>query len=381
MVLTPKSEDGFIEGETVAVSDILSLTDAWGYEDSLGKVEGKLTAEQVISIDPLYEVIFEDAENTMDQRFGLSDPNAGLSGGAQFGKYQLRAARERADRLAEILTPVKLTQDHNVWVRPYASQSHFGDENPTDIDTEGIVLGTSHRVSNNVELGAHFGYENNSWDASDILLDGESDTIYAGVHEIYQPNDFWGVRGFVTGIWGDNEVKSRLLNDASKDDVDSFSVMADVTTYFNFPVTEHSTLRPELGVAYIHTKTDAWDTQWSREDNQYLNRSFKKQTYDDVFMRAKLRWFGEFETDQGAIVKPNVSVGARVLLTDNSFDSSMLLNGQYYSTDIKDDRVLGLVGIGFTVRKNHWRFSLEGQGAYGANTTSHMIWGTATYDF
>lgn len=98
-------------------------------------------------------------------------------------------------------------------------------------------------------------------------------------------------------------------------------------------------------------------------------------------MRAKLRWLGEFETDQGAIVKPNVSVGARVLLTDNSFDSSMLLNGQYYSTDIKDDRALGLVGIGFTVGKNHWRFSLEGQGAYGANTTSHMIWGTATYDF
>lgn len=69
------------------------------------------------------------------------------------------------------------------------------------------------------------------------------------------------------------------------------------------------------------------------------------------------------------------------MLTDNSFDSSMLLNGQYYSTDIKDDRALGLVGIGFTVGKNHWRFSLEGQGAYGANTTSHMIWGTATYDF
>lgn len=100
--------------ETVVVSDILSLTDAWGSEDSLGKVEGKLTAGQVISIDPLYEVIFEDADNTMDQRFGLSNPNVGLSGGAQFGKYQLRAARERADRLAEILTPVKLTQDHNI---------------------------------------------------------------------------------------------------------------------------------------------------------------------------------------------------------------------------------------------------------------------------
>jgi len=52
-----------------------------------------------------------------------------------------------------------------------------------------------------------------------------------------------------------------------------------------------------------------------------------------------------------------------------------------YSSPYKDDRALGLVGIGFTVGKNHWRFSLEGQGAYGANTTSHMIWGTATYDF
>ena len=42
-----------------------------------------------------------------------------------------------------------------------------------------------------------------------------------------------------------------------------------------------------------------------------------------------------------------------------------------------------LGGYYFVVQqgKNHWRFSLEGQGAYGANTTSHMIWGTATYDF
>ena len=69
------------------------------------------------------------------------------------------------------------------------------------------------------------------------------------------------------------------------------------------------------------------------------------------------------------------------MLTDNSFDSSMLFNGQYYSADIKDDRALGLVGIGFNISKDHWRFSLEGQGAYGSNTTSHLIWGTATYDF
>ena len=374
LILIPNAKDGFVENKTVAVSDILTLVDGWNDEYSVkGQLDGKLSSNQISSLDPIYGVIFVDATDTLNQRFGLSHVRPELSGSAQFGKFQRRAARERADRLSEILTPVKLVNNHNVWVRPYASQSRFRDENGLDIDTEGIVLGTSHRISQSVEVGAHIGYENNSWDASDALLDGDSDTLFAGIHGIYQPNDFWGIRGFVTGVWGDNEVKSQLMNDYSKNSVDSLSVMADITTYFNFPVTEHSVLRPEFGISYIHTKTDAWDTKWSLESNEYLNREFKKESYDDVFLRAKLRWYGEFETDQGAVVKPNESFGTRVMLTDNSFDSSMLFNGQYYSADIKDDSALGLVGIGFNISKDHWRFSLEGQGAYGSNTTSHLI--------
>lgn len=336
---------------------------------SSDQLQGTIEQKQFIMDDPVWTVTLQGAEGPKEGMNLEFSYEAKEDAGETMAVYLNRLSRDRGFRFSEMFEPLKVQQQKNVFVRPYFSRSDVRLIDNAEIDTNGLLLGFTTRVTSEFEQGVHFAVEHASFDAFSGRQNAASNALALGWHMLWYPASSLYMRGAITGAYSDIDLIYQSLTEKAEDSFADLSLFADLRLGREFKTQNAGTWIPELGLAWAYGRTDDFNLNF--KTTQHL-REFESNTQSDLYAMAKVKWTKVYESKDKTKVRPELGIGVRTLLTDRAIESVSNIADESYKAEIKDDRCQGTLNVNIFVGDDDWTFAMHYTGAYGNNTTNHI---------
>lgn len=266
-------------------------------------------------------------------------------------------------------------EDAAVWVQGLMNHAKLDKTAASDgfkSDTYGTALGLEKKLNNKAKAG--IGYAYSKTDVKATGRDTDVKTHTALVYGEYKPSN-WFVNGIMSYGWSDYDESKNVAGNIvkAKYDAETFGLQA-MTGYDFF--TKYATITPEMGLRYIHIKTDGYTDSASQ--------SVSGNDSDIITGVIGSRVSKTFETPNGLRLTPEAKLAMTYdLKHDNVTANVTLPNGSSYSINGKALDRFGIeVGGGLTAEINdNVEMSLDYEGKFREDYQDHSGMINFKYNF
>lgn len=267
----------------------------------------------------------------------------------------------------------------------YANNSGLGYSGKTT----GLVGGATYRYSDRLVGGFHLGYNHTQTKGDLLAQNGDTNTLLLGVHGKYDVKPNWYLRGQLTGFYNhsnndwSNKAEHFPLYSGAK--TNGHGLYAEVNTGYTKQLNQHSTLTPELGLAWLWAHQNGYGLQWRDSFGNKLDdhdMDYASTNYQALYGTAMLRWQGEYDDVKGGgKVRPQLALGVRQRLTSGEVKSQVRIAGGSFTTRAGEDRTTALAEAGLEWNWGKNSVGLSYTGEFGSDQKVNTGWLSYKYEF
>ncbi len=233
-------------------------------------------------------------------------------------------------------------------VRPYYNHQSRDGFSGASTDATGVVLMGSRELDNGHRIGIHGGAGYANTLSNDRTLRSDAMTGLLGIHGIYHVRHYAYLRGQLSGAISinNNHFSDLQGTDWASNNAVGTGLYGAIYGGHRLRLKTGDIFLPEVGLTANWIHSPAMSINW--QHNQDLNMQYKANDYVVLNGQASVRWIGAWDVGN-THVYPTVLAGVRQALTSTNIRASMTLADGHFNSAVKEDRTLGLAGVGLTV--------------------------------